>query len=107
MFTEGLADELQSQARFSKILVRTSINYRRNLMPPTAINDPFVIPSEKLLYKTPPLPIWFIFSLRSHLYFSSPLRLRLVFGRDFIVLVVVLNILKGMYSFFFIFVFFF
>jgi hypothetical protein len=27
---------------------------------------------------------------------SSPLRLSLVFGRDFIVLVVVLNILKGM-----------
>jgi hypothetical protein len=32
--------------------------------------------------------------------------LYLVFGRDFIVLVVVLNILKGMYSFFFIFLFF-
>jgi hypothetical protein len=43
---------------------------------------------------------WFVSLL---LHFSSPLRFYLAFGRDFIVLVVVL---KGMYSFFFIFVFF-
>ena len=82
----------------------TDGNYRRNLMPPTIINVPSVKPSEKLLYKTP-LPPFVSFFL-SALHFSSPLRLYLVFGRDFIVLVVVLNILKGMYSFFFIFVFF-
>jgi len=68
---------------------------------------PSVIPSEKLLFKTPLLPFGSFFLLALHLYFSSTLRLYLVFGRDFIVLVVVLNILKGMYSFFFIFVFFF
>jgi hypothetical protein len=44
---------------------------------------------------------WKVVSLLLH--FSSPLGLYLAFGRDFIVLVVVL---KGMYSFFFIFVFF-
>jgi len=68
---------------------------------------PLIIPSEKLLYKTP-LPLFGSFFLSAlHLHSSSPLRLYLVFGRDFIALVVVLNILKGMYSFFFIFVFFF
>jgi hypothetical protein len=75
-------------------------------MPPTIINVSSVIPSEKLLYK-PPLPPFGSFFLSAlHLHFFSPLRLYLVFGRGFIVLVVVLNILKGMYSFFFIFVFF-
>jgi len=65
-----------------------------------------VIPSEKLIYKNPLPPFGSFFLLALHLHFSSPLRFYLVFGRDFIVLVVVLNILKGMYSFFFIFVFF-
>jgi len=46
----------------------TDRNYRWNLMPPTIINGLSVIPSEKLLYKTPLPPIWFIFSLGS----SSP-----------------------------------
>jgi hypothetical protein len=62
--------------------------------------------SEKLLYKTPLPPFGSFFSLGSVsllLSFSSPLRFYLAFGRDFIVLVVVL---KGMYSLFFIFVFF-
>jgi len=67
---------------------------------------PSVISSEKLVYKTPSSPhlvhffLWLCFSF---LDFSSPLSLYLAFGRDFIVLMV---ILKGMYSFFFIFVFF-
>jgi len=93
--SDGLANKSKSQAGFLKFLVRISIYYRRKLMLPTTINYPSVIPSEKLVYKTPPPPIWFIFSLGSHLYFSSPLCLSFVFGRDFIVLVVVLNILKG------------
>jgi hypothetical protein len=62
--------------------------------------------SEKLLYKTPFPSFGSFFSLGSVsllLHFSSPLSFYLAFGRDFIVLVVVL---KGMYSFFFIFVFF-
>jgi hypothetical protein len=73
-------------------------------MPPTTINGLSIIPSEKLLYKPPPFGSFFLSAL--HLHFSSPLRLSLVFGRDFIVLVVVLNILKGMCSFFFSFVLF-
>jgi len=75
-------------------------------MPPTITNVPSVIPSEKLLYKTPLPPFGLFFLSALHLYFSSPLRLYLVFGRGFIVFVVVLNILKGMYSSFFIFVIF-
>jgi hypothetical protein len=75
-------------------------------MPPTITNVPSVIPSEKLLYKTPLPPFGLFFLSALHLYFSSPLRLYLVLGRDFNILVVVLNILKGLYSFFFIFVFF-
>jgi len=82
----------------------TDRNYRWNLMPPTTINGLSIIPSEKLLYKPPPFGSFFLSAL--HLHFSSPLRLSLVFGRDFIVLVVVLNILKGMCSFFFSFVLF-
>jgi hypothetical protein len=67
---------------------------------------PSVIPLEILIYKTPLPSFGSFFSLGSVsllLHFSSPLRFYLAFGRDFIVLVVVL---KGMYSFFFIFVFF-
>jgi len=51
-------------------------------MPPTTIN----------------LVHFFLWLRFSFLHFSSPLGLYLAFGRDFIVLVVVL---KGMYSFFF------
>jgi hypothetical protein len=80
---------------FSKFLVRISIYYRRKLMPPTTINVLSVIPSEKLVYKTP-LPPFGLFFLLVLVSISSPLRFSLVFGRDFIVLVVVLNILKGM-----------
>jgi hypothetical protein len=51
----------------------TDENYRWKLMPPTIINGPSVISSEKLLYKTPPSPSWFIFSLGSSspFFFSS------------------------------------
>jgi hypothetical protein len=66
--------------------------------------SPSVIPSKQLIYKTPPFGSFFsLGSVSLLLHFSSPLRFYLAFGRDFIVLVVVL---KGMYSFFFIFVFF-
>jgi hypothetical protein len=75
-------------------------------MPLTIINVPSVIPSEKLLYKTPLPPFGLFFLSALHFYFSFPLRFYLVFGRGFIVFVVVLNTLKGMYSSFFIFVFF-
>jgi len=85
----------KNQVAFLKFLVRISIYYRQNLMPPTTINVPSVIPSEKLVYKTP-LPPFGLFFLLAPVSISSPLRLSLVFGRDFIVLVVVLNILKGM-----------
>jgi hypothetical protein len=66
---------------------------------------PTELPTEKLAYKTTPLPHLVHFFLLALISISSPLRLSLVFERDFIVLVVVLNILKGMQSFFFIFVF--
>ena len=101
-FTEGS----KSLVGFLKFLVRISINYRWNLMPLTIINVPSVIPSKKLLYKTPLPPFGLFFLSALHFYFSFPLRLYLVFGRGFIVFVVVLNTLKGMYSSFFIFVFF-
>jgi len=75
-------------------------------MPPTTINVRQLYRRKNCSIK-PPLPPFGSFFLSAlHLYFSSPLRFYLVFGRDFIVLVVVLNILKGMYSFFFIFDFF-
>jgi hypothetical protein len=111
-FTDEVADVTftngsKSLVGFLKFLVRISINYRWNLMSPTITNVPSVIPSEKLLYKTPLPPFGLFFLSALHLYFSSPLRLYLVFGRGFIVFVVVLNILKGMYSSFFIFVIFF
>jgi hypothetical protein len=72
-FTDEVADVTftngsKSLVGFLKFLVRISINYRWNLMSPTITNVPSVIPSEKLLYKTPLPPIWFIFSLGS----SSP-----------------------------------
>jgi hypothetical protein len=82
-------------------LVRISTNFRRyywrNLMPSTTINV-----CRKNCYIKHPLPphLVYFFSLSSVsllLHFSSPLRLHLVFWRDFIILVVVL---KGMYSFF-------
>ena len=85
----------KNQVAFSKFLVCISIYYRRKLIPPTTINVLSVIPSEKLVYKTP-LPPFGLFFLLVLVSISSPLRLSLVFGRDFIVLVVVLNILKGM-----------
>jgi hypothetical protein len=48
-------------------------NYRRNLMPPTTINCLLVIPSEKLVYKTPSLHLVHFFSRLSSLFlFSSP-----------------------------------
>jgi hypothetical protein len=77
MFTDGtvigtFTDGLKSLADFWFFLCEyqfiTDENYRWNLMPPTIINVLSIIPLEKLLYKTPPPPIWFIFSLGS----SSP-----------------------------------
>ena len=65
--SDGLANKSKSQAGFLKFLVRISIYYRRKLMLPTTINYPSVIPLEKLVYKTPPPLIWFIFSLGSRL----------------------------------------
>jgi len=65
-------------------------------MPSTTFNVPSVIPTEKLAYITTPPPPFGSFFLLALISISSPLCLSLVFGRDFIVLVVVLNILKGM-----------
>ena len=94
MFTDGFVctfidgitvdtctDGLKSLAGFLKFVLCeyqfiTDRYYRQNLMPPTIINVSSVIPSEKLLYKTPAPPIWFIFSLGSSssspFLFSSP-----------------------------------
>ena len=95
-------------AGFLNFLVRISINYRRNLMPPTKKKLLFNVPSETLKYKTP-LPR-FIFSLGSSFLFLFLTAHSIYiwwFARGFIVLLVVFNILKGKYSYFFIFVFFF
>jgi hypothetical protein len=108
--TDGFSDGSKSLAGFLNFF-GAHINKFPTVLP-TEFNAtdnnkfPSVIPSEILIYKPPRSPFVSFFPLGSVsllLRFSSPLRFYLAFGRDFIVLVVVL---KGMYSFFFIFVFF-
>jgi len=75
-FTDGLLGTFtngsKSLAGFFNLLVRISIHYRHKLPMKFNVADNnkclSVISPEKLLYKTPPPTIWFIFSLGS----SSP-----------------------------------
>jgi hypothetical protein len=71
-FTDGLAIKSKLLAGFLKFFVRISINYRRNLMPPTIINVSSVIPSENCYIK-PPFP--YLVHFFSRLFISISLLL--------------------------------